>query len=98
MDVMQPGWRKEVVAQRFLPAMTVANTIPLAAGGGLRGRPAVEVREVPGLFLSGDWVGREGTLANASVASAARAARLVLDRSQSNGAPARASVERHVVA
>jgi hypothetical protein len=37
------------------------------------------------LFLAGDWVGAEGMLASASVASAARAAALI--RSADTGVP-----------
>jgi len=81
LDALQPGWRSDVVVERYLPSMTVMNAIPLAASGGLKGRPPVEVREIAGLFVAGDWVGARGTLANAAVASAAHAARLVLDRS-----------------
>jgi phytoene dehydrogenase-like protein len=77
MDRLQPGWRSEVIVRRFLPSMTVTHAIPLAATGGLDGRPSVEVRDVPGLFLAGDWVGSQGTLGNASVSSAASAARLI---------------------
>lgn len=79
MDTMQPGWREQIVSRRFLPAMTVTHAIPTAAIGGLAGRPEVEVKEIPGLYLAGDWVGSEGTLANAAVASAALAARLITE-------------------
>jgi phytoene dehydrogenase-like protein len=85
LDRMQPGWRAEVVVRRYVPSMTVTHAIPLAASGGLSGRVPVEVREVPGLFLAGDWVGPEGTLANASLASAASAARLVVERTRRVG-------------
>src|SRR6185503_14521287 len=77
MDRLQPGWRSEIVVRRFLPSMTVTHGIPTAENGGLPGRAPVEVSEVAGLYLAGDWVGAEGTLANAAVASAARAARLI---------------------
>ncbi len=87
LDLMQPGWRAEVVVQRYLPAMTVINAIPLAASGGLKGRVPAEVPEVPGLFLAGDWVGPEGTLASGAVASAALAARLVVERGRRSAAP-----------
>jgi phytoene dehydrogenase-like protein len=78
LDRLQPGWREQVVARRFLPGMTVANDLPRAEEGGLSGRPAVTVRERPGIFLAGDWVGAEGMLADASAASAAEAARCIL--------------------
>jgi phytoene dehydrogenase-like protein len=82
VDILQPGWRAEVVVQRFLPAMTVINAIPSASRGGLEGRASVDVGEVPGLYVAGDWVGREGTLASGAVASAAHAARLAIDRAR----------------
>ena len=42
------------------------------------GRPAVAVRERPGLFVAGDWVGPEGLLADAALASARSAAAAIL--------------------
>ena len=48
------------------------------AAGGLPGRPRPEVPEAPGLYLAGDWVGSEGMLADASLASARSAARAIL--------------------
>jgi hypothetical protein len=38
------------------------------------------VRERPGVYLAGDWVGAEGVIADASAASAEEAARQVLGR------------------
>jgi len=84
MDRLQPGWRSEIVARRYLPAMTVSYAIPSATSGGLGGRAPVEVSGVGGLYLAGDWVGPEGTLAGAAVASAAQAARLISARPERN--------------
>jgi phytoene dehydrogenase-like protein len=92
MDTMQPGWREQIVARRFLPAMTVTHAIPTSATGGLAGRPDVAVKEIPGLYLAGDWVGSEGTLANAAVASAALAARLISE------SPAKAALHDEMIA
>ncbi|HYP27042.1 MAG TPA: NAD(P)/FAD-dependent oxidoreductase [Blastocatellia bacterium] len=74
LDQVQPGWRDAVVYRRFLPDMIVAHALPSAALGGLKGRPESPVRDVPGLFVAGDWVGPEGMLADASLASAKQAA------------------------
>ncbi len=74
LDVCQPGWRDLVVHQRFLPDLMVAGDLPAAATGGLPGRPVVDQGD--GLFLAGDWVGEEGLLSDASLASAAVAGRL----------------------
>jgi phytoene dehydrogenase-like protein len=76
LDLIQPGWRNEVVFKRFLPELTVYNAIPMASSGGLAGRPGPEVPDVPGLFIAGDWVGNEGLLADATLASARLAAEM----------------------
>lgn len=78
LEQVQPGWREHVVAQRFLPSMTVSWHLPLAEWGGLGGRPDVAVAERPHVYLAGDWVGREGMLADAAVASGREAARRAL--------------------
>jgi phytoene dehydrogenase-like protein len=78
LDALQPGWRASVVRQRFLPDLVVAHALPEAAFGGTRGRPGPCVPDVPGLYVAGDWVGPEGLLADASLASARAAARAIL--------------------
>lgn len=68
-----------VADSRYLHRMTVVGALPLAAHGGLAGRP--EHSGVDGVFLAGDWVGPTGHLLDAALASARvaaeRAARLV---------------------
>ena len=76
LDLVQPGWRNVIVHRRFLPDMIVMNALPLASLDGTRGRPGPQVVDVPGLFVVGDWVGEEGLLVDASLASARRAAEL----------------------
>lgn len=80
LDLVQPGWRAAVRQRRFLPNMLVSPALPTAAQGGLRGRPAVAVPNLDGVYLAGDWVGHEGLLADASFASAREAAQRVLGR------------------
>ncbi|HEY7068155.1 MAG TPA: FAD-dependent oxidoreductase [Chloroflexota bacterium] len=82
LDLMQPGWRAEAVARRFLPRMVVANALVTAAQGGTAGRPGPAVPDVPGLYVAGDWVGPDGMLSDAGLASARQAARLVLGAEQ----------------
>jgi phytoene dehydrogenase-like protein len=67
--------RDEVVVDRFLPRMTVANHLP-SPRQGLTGRPPVIVPDSPGVFIAGDWVGPDGWLADCSLASGERAGRL----------------------
>ncbi len=78
LDLVQPGWREVVVERRFLPSMVVANAVVTAAAGGLAGRPGPAVPDVPNLYVAGDWVGADGMLADATLASAKQAATLVL--------------------
>jgi len=73
-DLLQPGWRARVVHRRFLPHMVVTHGLVTAAQGGKAGRPGPAVDGAPGLYVAGDWLGSEGMLADASFASAQRAA------------------------
>ena len=76
LDEVQPGWQARVVERRFLPAMIASHALVTAESGGLAGRPEATVPGAKGLFLAGDWVGAEGMLAEASLASGKRAAAL----------------------
>jgi phytoene dehydrogenase-like protein len=80
LDLIQPGWRDVVSKRRFLPDMLVANALPAAASGGLTGRPGPAVPGSDDLYVVGDWVGDQGMLADASLASAKQAAEMVLRR------------------
>ena len=82
LDLMQPGWRKVCETRRFLPKMTVSNAIAMAQRGGYEGRPSPEVPSMPDLYVIGDWVGNEGMLADASIASAKQAAEMVLSQTK----------------
>lgn len=66
MDLVQPGWREYVLERRLLPSMTVSHALSEAS----RPRPSVVVEGLDDVFLAGDWVGDEGLLADAAVASA----------------------------
>jgi glycine/D-amino acid oxidase-like deaminating enzyme len=75
-DVVQPGWREQVTLERFLPRMVPVTAIATPETGGLAGRPAVDRGE--GLYLAGDWIGPEGWLVDAAIASGAAAAAAAL--------------------
>jgi phytoene dehydrogenase-like protein len=77
LDLLQPGWRQVLVKKRPLPNMVVSNALITAANGGLGGRPDPRIAE--NLYIVGDWVGKEGLVSNASVASAKHAAQLILN-------------------
>ncbi|MEW5855384.1 MAG: FAD-dependent oxidoreductase [Myxococcota bacterium] len=69
MDLAQPGWRNLLLAEEFLPRMTVVQSMPTVT----QPRPDVDACGVPGVFLVGDWVGPEGMLADTAATSARRA-------------------------
>ncbi len=73
LDEVQPGWRDVLVHRRFFPALTVANSLRMP--GVERPSPRTPVR---GLYIAGDWVGSEGALSDAALASARAAARDIL--------------------
>jgi phytoene dehydrogenase-like protein len=77
LDAAQPGWRDVLVKRVYLPRIEAVGTLVTAASGGFAGRPGVQVPGLANLYLAGDWVGPEGFLADASLASARQAARLV---------------------
>lgn len=72
LERAQPSWTKHAIYTRYLPQMTVYSAMPLASRGGLRGRTPVVVADAPNVLLAGDWVGDEGLLLDAALASAAR--------------------------
>jgi phytoene dehydrogenase-like protein len=83
VELLQPGWRELVVERRFLPKLVVSNAIPTADTGGYLGRPDEAVPEVQGVFVAGDWVGREGCLSDAALGSAKAAVRAATEGAKS---------------
>ncbi|HYO51148.1 MAG TPA: FAD-dependent oxidoreductase [Chloroflexia bacterium] len=77
LDLIQPGWREQVVEQRVLPHLTVANAMVTAAHGGMSARPGPQVPGISNLYVAGDWVGPRGMLVSASLASARLAAQMI---------------------
>jgi phytoene dehydrogenase-like protein len=75
-DTVQPGWRDQVIFDRFLPRMVAVSAISTPASGGLAGRPAVDQGD--GLYLAGDWIGPEGWLVDSAISSGSAAAAAAL--------------------
>jgi phytoene dehydrogenase-like protein len=69
MDDAQPGWRSLVRAERFNRQLVVAHDRPTLERGGLPGRPGPEIPDLPNVFVAGDWVGPDGLLGDAALAS-----------------------------
>lgn len=70
LDVIQPGWRNELVIRQFLPKMTVVHDFPHMKRIE---NPGPAVPEIEGLYVAGDWASHGELLVDASVASANRA-------------------------
>jgi phytoene dehydrogenase-like protein len=88
LDLIQPGWRDVLIERRFLPKLVVANAVVPA---GMR-RPPGDAAGIAGLWLAGDWVGDEGMLSDASLASARRAAMAIMNKDSSDASHARSVV------
>lgn len=76
MDRIQPGWRSEVVARRFLPNMTVVGDFMHT--GRIDQTPGPVVPEIRGLYVAGDWASHGEALVDAAAASGRRATQRVL--------------------
>ncbi|MFD0871316.1 phytoene desaturase family protein [Paenibacillus residui] len=83
MDLVQPGWRKEEIARQFLPNLTVAHDFNTVDKSGVYYGPAIP--EIHGLYVAGDWTGHGELLADASFASAKRAAQAIIADNRSRG-------------
>ena len=68
----------DIMVSRRLHLMTAASTTPVAALGGLPGRPNVTDTGHDNVFIAGDWVGPVGLLADAAVSSGQAAATAAL--------------------
>jgi phytoene dehydrogenase-like protein len=77
MDLMQPGWREKVIAQQFLPQMTVVHdTITVNE----RHYFGPSIPEIPGLYIAGDGTGHGEMLVDAAFASSKRAAHAIIEK------------------
>lgn len=74
-DLTLPGWREHVVRRQRLIAMPVVHALQTLKVP----RPDVGIPDMPGVYLSGDWVGDEAMLSDTAAASAERAAKSLLN-------------------
>ncbi len=79
LDLAQPGWRDEVVAEQYGRMRVVTHGRP-EVGRGLAGRPTVAINDLPGVYVAGDWVGPDGLLSDAALASGRVAGRAAADQ------------------
>jgi len=79
LDRMRPGWRRAAIHVGFSRRLVSSYGQPLAAAGGIVGRPSVVVPGGERITVAGDWVGAVGLLSDASVSSGIEAGVLVGD-------------------
>lgn len=90
-----------VERSRYLHRMVACGALPTPESGGLAGRPTVADTGFDGVFAAGDWLGGDGHLADAALATGEdagrRAARHVADLADAvaPGAPAPHGPARH---
>lgn len=77
MSLIHPGWENEVVSRQYLPNMTIVHDYPHLGRTVFEVGP--EVSEIKGLCVAGDWASHGEMLADASAASAIRAAKHIVE-------------------
>ena len=80
MELLHPNWKREVVAQQYLPKITVVHDFPHIDRVE---KPGPNIPEMPGVYVAGDWAGHDEILADAAVASGKRAALHILKQLES---------------
>lgn len=70
LDLMQPGWREELIMKQYLPKITVCHDFMHVKR---LENPGPAVPEIQGLYVAGDWASHGELLVDAATASAKRA-------------------------
>ncbi|MDQ0060406.1 phytoene dehydrogenase-like protein [Paenibacillus harenae] len=84
LDLVQPGWRDELVAKQYLPRITVCHDF---LHMGRQHQPGPAVPEIAGLYVAGEWASHGELLVDAATASAKRAVQYLLSREETEGKP-----------
>ena len=79
MELLHPNWKREVVAQQYLPKITVVHDFPHID----RVEKAALIYLKCRVYVAGDWVGHDEVLADAAIASGKRAALYILKQYES---------------
>ncbi|UUZ93756.1 FAD-dependent oxidoreductase [Paenibacillus sp. P25] len=84
LDLVQPGWRDELITRQFLPKITVCHDFMHTKR---RENPGPHVPEIRGLYVAGDWVSHGEVLVDAATSSAKRAVQHLLVREHKERTP-----------
>ncbi|SFD73967.1 Phytoene dehydrogenase-related protein [Paenibacillus catalpae] len=69
LDLMQPGWREELIVKQYLPKITVCHDFMHMKR---LENPGPAVPEIQGLYVAGEWASHGEVLVDAATASAKR--------------------------
>jgi phytoene dehydrogenase-like protein len=75
LDLVQPGWRDELVEKQYLPHITVCHDFMHMRR---QQNPGPAVPEIAGLYVAGEWATHGELLVDAATASAKRAIQHIL--------------------
>lgn len=75
LDLVQPGWRDELVEKQYLPHITVCHDFTHMKR---QQNPGPAVPEITGLYVAGEWASHGELLVDAATASAKRAIQHIL--------------------
>ncbi|MFD2446962.1 phytoene desaturase family protein [Bacillus sp. CGMCC 1.16607] len=71
LDTLQPGWQKYEITSRFIPNITVNQRLPQI---GDEHKLRRSKKEIPGLYIAGDWASPNFILADGAASSGKQAA------------------------
>ncbi|GMK42025.1 dehydrogenase [Paenibacillus sp. CCS19] len=75
LDLMQPGWREQLIVKQYLPKITVCHDFMHMKR---LENPGPAVPEIQGLYVAGEWASHGEVLVDAATASAKRAVQHML--------------------
>jgi phytoene dehydrogenase-like protein len=84
LDLVQPGWRDELVVKQYLPHITVCHDFLHMRR---QHQPGPAVPEISGLYVAGEWTSHGELLVDAATASAKRAIQYILSHQETEGKP-----------
>jgi len=84
LDLVQPGWRDELVAKQYLPKITVCHDFMHVKR---QENPGPAVPEINGLYVAGEWASHGELLVDAATASAKRAVQHILSHEEMERTP-----------
>jgi len=79
LDLVQPGWRDELVVKQYLPKITICHDFMHVKR---QENPGPAVPEMNGLYVAGEWASHGELLVDAATASAKRAVQHILSHEE----------------